>query len=59
VIRLGFLNPNSSEDVANAIARVKENGVARSSKEDLAIVQGAANQAGSTGNKAREALGRK
>ncbi|MEI6054231.1 MAG: hypothetical protein WCQ49_02570 [Candidatus Saccharibacteria bacterium] len=56
---MGFLNPNSSEDVANAIARVKENGVARSSKEDLAIVQGAANQAGSTGNKAREALGRK
>lgn len=58
MICLGFFDPVLSEGRSEAIARVKENGVARSSESDLAITREAAKQVGSVGDSAREALGR-
>lgn len=55
---MSFLNPVSSDQRDEAIAKVKLNGVANSSKSDLAIVQEAAKYAGSAGNTARDALGK-
>lgn len=48
----------TKKETADAIARVKAS-PSESSKKDNAITERAAKQAGSAGNRAREALGRK
>lgn len=53
---MSFFDPVGSSERDNAIANVKTLGSANASKRDLEIVTQAAKQAGSVGNKAREAL---